>query len=473
MNDYQTKRRYRQQKLTKQGFYELRQQRSRARRRAEACKNQGLPSLQQIAHPDNLIKVFEELQRNAGHAPGPDRIAYDQLSRREIGQIMRSLSKEILNGTYEPSKARHIKILKSDGVRYRILKIRSITYRVVATALANAMGPFWELKFLSGSHGFRSGRGVSSFLIDMERIIIDQQRYVIVQDDIANAFDNVQIGSVMGQHHQYITDSPLLNLIHTVLRGHHTERRTIGIDQGSAYSPLALNVVLHHTLDQPFSDNAVHPPWLRYADNLVYLARSVSEGLTAIQDSKNLLSRVGMTLKGTDGPPVDLSQRGAKAMILGLSIQLVNNQIQYDLTEDVWTNLKQRLSETHTTTGAIQAIQGWIDSCAPAFEGKPERPVINRILRVLAEDGYRELPHHQLQRYLQSARDRWKTRKAHTQKVFKDKKDSGQQDAAAPLARIDRASRMPEAGVEGEALSDPGSCVLAQGGRAVASYAGC
>ena len=148
MNDYRTKRRYRQQKLSRQGFYELRQERSRARRRIEASGRQGIPSLQQIAHPDNLINVFEKLKRDAGHAPGPDKVAYNQLGPREIAEIMRAVSKEILNGSYQPSKARHIKILKSDGLRYRTLKVRSIVYRVVATAVATAMGPFWEKKYL-------------------------------------------------------------------------------------------------------------------------------------------------------------------------------------------------------------------------------------------------------------------------------------------------------------------------------------
>ena len=70
MDDYRKKRRYRQQKLSRQGFYELRQQRSRARRQNEAGR-QGMPSLSQIIHPDNLIRAYEDLHRSAGHAPDP------------------------------------------------------------------------------------------------------------------------------------------------------------------------------------------------------------------------------------------------------------------------------------------------------------------------------------------------------------------------------------------------------------------
>jgi hypothetical protein len=180
-DDYRTKRKYRQRKLSREGFYELRQQRSRARRHNNSSGAKGIPTLKQIAHPNNLIRIFDELNSTAGQSAGPDRIAYNQLSRREVASIMRSLSKEILNGTFEPSKARQVRILKADGRSYRTLKIRSIIYRVVATALATAVGPFWDQKFLSGSHGFRTGRGVSSFLIDMERIITEQNRFVVAQ----------------------------------------------------------------------------------------------------------------------------------------------------------------------------------------------------------------------------------------------------------------------------------------------------
>ena len=83
-----------------------------------------------------------------------------------------------------------------------------------------------------------------------------------------------------------------------------------------------------HALDKPFSDNAVHPPWLRYADNLVYLCQSVNEGRAAIQAAQDLLRPIGMELKGKDGP-VDLSQRGAQATVLGISIRW-DGQVQYD-----------------------------------------------------------------------------------------------------------------------------------------------
>jgi len=57
---------------------------------------------------------------------------------------------------------------------------------------------------------------------------------------------------------------------------------------GSSYSPDALNLILHHHLDQPRTA-AGHPGALRFADNLGELVTSVSEGQETIGRKAELL----------------------------------------------------------------------------------------------------------------------------------------------------------------------------------------
>ena len=159
MNDYQTKRRFRQRKLNRQGFYERRQQLSRARRAALSAAPTAMPSMAHIFHTENLIRVFDELKRYAGHAAGLDGVHYNQLGQREVCQIMRELSRVVLSGVYEPSRARHVKIPKANGQGNRTLKLRSIVDRVVAKAITDALTPSIDHLFLDGSHGFRPSRG--------------------------------------------------------------------------------------------------------------------------------------------------------------------------------------------------------------------------------------------------------------------------------------------------------------------------
>jgi hypothetical protein len=47
------------------------------------------PTVAQIADPDNLLRTFHELKARAGQAPGPDRVSYRMLGRREAPEVMR------------------------------------------------------------------------------------------------------------------------------------------------------------------------------------------------------------------------------------------------------------------------------------------------------------------------------------------------------------------------------------------------
>ncbi len=119
--------------------------------------------------------------------------------------------------------------------------------------------------------------------------------------------------------------------VECVLRGPHSERRQIGIDQGSAYSPIALNSLLHSRLDVPFSAGAANPPWLRYADNLLYACQVVSEGSSALASAAELLANAGMTLKSESTRVADLRQVGTE--ILGFTVKASNGISHLDQTE--------------------------------------------------------------------------------------------------------------------------------------------
>ena len=76
------------------------------------------------------------------------------------------------------------------------------------------------------------------------------------------------------------------------LRGHNP-RRNIGIDQGNAYSPIALNVSLHDAHDKHMEKCASPSKllWWRYVDNIVYLAKSMSEGRQVCNKPPNSCER--------------------------------------------------------------------------------------------------------------------------------------------------------------------------------------
>jgi RNA-directed DNA polymerase len=383
-----------------------REKRQRARR-AVMPTQQG-PSVEEIASIDNFLRVVYELKACGGPAPGPDGFTYNDWNRREVAGILRTLSTAVITGRYRPGPCRLVSRAKPNG-GFRTLRIANLCDRVVATALNQAMQRVWESVFLPQSMGFRPERGVLRLLAELERIMIDQDRWVLAIDDVAKAFDNVPIADVIMDHARYVTDKSLLSLIEVVLRGSDGEKRKKGIDQGSAYSPTVLNVRLHHTHDLEVNQGQ-RPLWLRYADNLVYLCQSVSEGWQALNKARQLLEQAGFTLKGEDGPPADL--RRGRAQLLGFELNCKNGAPQFQIGKKAWKKLEENLLQAHKETNptniATAVLQGWITSQGPAFESLRTR-ILNRMLSTIIRLGFRELGSRQtIAGWCQSAGESWK-----------------------------------------------------------------
>src|SRR5437870_2573450 len=98
---------------------------------------------------------------------------------------------------------------------------------------------------------------------------------VLAIDDVKDAFDHVRLGDLMENHRRYLENATLLGLIEVVLRCGSNPNRKEGIEQGNPYSPTALNIYMHCVHDLGFDRDRIHPPWLRYADNLVYPCQRV------------------------------------------------------------------------------------------------------------------------------------------------------------------------------------------------------
>ena len=336
-----------------------------------------------IANVDNLGAVYEQMKRDNGPAPGPDRVRFDHLGRSELFAMLRPLSKAILDGTYRPGAARTVKIPKGGNRGYRTLTLRNLADRVVAKALNEALVPFWEKIFLDSCHSYRPKRSNWTMLAQLEHVVVEQDRWVIVSDDIKNAFPSVNIDLVMDDHRRHLVDHPeLLHLIETILRGGDGDRR-MGLDQGCPYMPAALNVHLHHLFDvyarESGANQGLSMPSFRYADNVVIACRDIEEGQEVLRQMTQRLATAGLTLKGeNDGRPVDL-RRGKSVQLLGFVIFKQREQVAYKLGQGAWDGVKKNLLAAHEANDpnltAAAGIDGWIESFGPAFRKKQDRTV--------------------------------------------------------------------------------------------------
>jgi hypothetical protein len=370
-----------------------------------------------IAKVENLAAVFEQMRRENGSAPGPDGVSYPHIGRRELFELLRPVSKALVEGTYRPGPSRQVKIPKGGNRGFRTLTLRNLIDRVVAKALNEAMVPFWEKIFLDGCHGYRPGRSNLTLLAQLEHGVVKQDRWVLVSDDVRNAFPSVNIDQVLEDHKRHLKDNPILiRLVDAVLRG-DDQARQVGLDQGCPYMPLALNVHLHHVFDAQAHTLGANPelltPWFRYADNLVVACHDVQEGEQALQKTTQMLQAAGLALKGeNESRPVNL-RRGGQVQLLGFVLFHQGGRLRYKLGPGAWEGLKKGLLRAHESVNpsstALAVLEGWIDSHGPAFSRRQDSSV-TYALHVASDLGFRELFSHGYygERCIQ-AWNRWKS----------------------------------------------------------------
>ena len=116
------------------------------------------------------------------------------------------------------------------------------------------------------------------------------------------------------------------------------------------------------------------------------------EGWKALATSWRVHLAANITPKGED-KPVDL-KAGEAAQFLGFTLCCSNTELILGLGDEAWRHLELRLAEAHFTddppTLATQAIKGWIAAFGPAFNDNAIELVQVRLLRTLANIGFRE-----------------------------------------------------------------------------------
>jgi hypothetical protein len=275
--------------------------------------------------------------------------------------------------------------------------------------LNTILTPYVDRAFLYGSYGFRPGRSHHHALAAVMAAVERDRTYFVTADDVRGAFDHVLVDPLLEDVERVIPDPDYRRVFAAIVRGPDGNRR-VGIDQGGPLGPLLLNVHLHHRHDLAMA--APGPPrcWFRYADNLLYVTRTVTDGRSALNRARDLLSRVHLTLKGDPGVPVDIRERHAR--ILGLDLQCDGGEIGYAIPADAWTELADLLTRTHEEPNppelARAVLSGWTYACAPAV-GNNLEAFVYRVYRHASQAGFRgEDLLNRLRYWAVTAGERWK-----------------------------------------------------------------
>jgi len=109
--------------------------------------------------------------------------------RERLQAILPVLSRELLEGTYQPGLIRRVWIPKAGGGQ-RGLGIPNVVDRIVQQAVLRVMSPHYEPTFHGSSHGFRPGRSCHTAIAEAREHLEEGFGWV-VDLDLEKFFDRV------------------------------------------------------------------------------------------------------------------------------------------------------------------------------------------------------------------------------------------------------------------------------------------
>jgi RNA-directed DNA polymerase len=234
-------------------------------------------SLDEIADVGILRMAFEKAKENDG-APGPDRQSISMVEEH-LEELLPSLSRALLDETYEPGMIRRVWIPKAGGGQ-RGLGIPNVVDRIVAQAIQQVMTPHYEPTFHPSSHGFRPGRSCHTAIAEAKMHLEDGYEW-LVDFDLEKFFDRINHDRLLSRLEKRVTDRRLIRLIRRMLKAKVVMPDGVvvtteeGSPQGGPASPLLSNIVLDE-LDWEMARRGYR--FVRYADDCNIYVRSERAG---------------------------------------------------------------------------------------------------------------------------------------------------------------------------------------------------
>ena len=235
-----------------------------------------------------LAAAWSRVRRNGGVAGG-DGVSCALFERDARARLAR-LHRDLWGGSYAPGPVRRLEIAKESGGT-RPLAIPCVADRVVQTAVAFALTPVVEPGMSPASFGYRPGLGVTDAVARVVELRRREKRGWVLESDVARFFETVPHRPLLDLIDARSRDPRVTELVAAWLDGSGMGGR--GLLQGSPLSPLLANLYLDeidHLLDGPAAR------LVRYADDLVLLARRKADAEAARERAAGLLRERGLAL---------------------------------------------------------------------------------------------------------------------------------------------------------------------------------
>ena len=310
--------------------------------------------LEAILYKDNLNRAYKRVKANKG-AAGVDGMTIEE-ALPYLKEHQQELINRILRGKYTPSPVRRVEIPKPDG-GVRKLGIPTVEDRTIQQAIIQQLVPIYEPLFAEDSFGYRPNRSAKDAITKVKEYA--EQGYTFaVTLDLSKYFDTLNHEILINLLRRDIKDERVVQLIKRYLKSGVMEN---GVDmeteegspQGGNLSPLLANIYLNE-FDQEYQKRGV--PCIRYADDIVLLAKSKRASERLLESSRKYLEeKLKLTVNREKSRTVSVfAIRNFK--FLGFALGRNGNGIYIRVHPKSWKKFKSKLKDL-SSRRSVQRIK--------------------------------------------------------------------------------------------------------------------
>jgi RNA-directed DNA polymerase len=247
---------------------------------------------------EEVWRAYLKVRANKG-AAGADGVSL-AMFEADLKNNLYKVWNRMSSGSYFPPPVKAVEIPKAHGRGTRMLGVPCIADRIAQTVAAARIEAAAEPVFHPGSFGYRPGRsGLDAVAVCRENC----WKYDWVIDlDISKFFDSVRWDLILRAVQAHV-DLPWVILYvkrwlaaPIVMPDGTLAERDQGTPQGSAVSPVLVNLFMHYAFDRWLAEKFPGCPFERYADDAVVHCRTQRQAREVLAALHARMEQVGLRL---------------------------------------------------------------------------------------------------------------------------------------------------------------------------------
>jgi len=244
----------------------------------------------QICTDKVIYDAWRAVRSNKGK-PGPDGITTD-VFQSDLLTNLKEVQSDLVGRRYRHGPVKLVQIPKEGGGT-RGIAILCVRDRIVHRAVHEVVGSHVDARLHPHSFAYRPGRSAETAVKRLTELA-GPSRHWVAHVDIEACFDSLRRSFLRKQVRRFVGDRGILRIVDMSLEASSSARPvSCGIWQGSPLSPLLANVYLD-AFDR--RAEAAGLRFVRYIDNVVFVAPSQPEVKRDLQTVTRLLRKIGLSV---------------------------------------------------------------------------------------------------------------------------------------------------------------------------------